>query len=282
MKRAEELARENAALRERLSRLSEASHRINESLDLDTVLAGVLESACALTGAKYGVITLLNDSGQVQDFLAHGMTAEKVQTLWNMPQHMKFFDHLGKISEPMRVRDFRSYVRELGFPEFRPPTTTSSVLAFLMAPILHLNELVGHIYVGEKGGGEEFTLEDEEILVVFASQAAMAIANARRYREEQETRAYLETLINTSPVGVAVFNAKTDELVSYNREMARMFEGLRIPGDSLEHLHEGYDHSTSRWAGVHLGGSPCRPGVEGRRTPVRRGDHIFCVRTDAL
>ena len=63
--RAEELERENAALRERLSRLSEASHRITESLDFDTVLAGVLESACTLTGATYGVITLLNDSGQV-------------------------------------------------------------------------------------------------------------------------------------------------------------------------------------------------------------------------
>ena len=236
MKRADELAREKAAARERLSRLSEASHRINESLDFDTVLAGVLDSACALTGAKYGVITLLNESGQVQNFLAHGMTSEKAHALWNMPQHMKFFENLGKISEPMRVRDFRSYVRELGFPEFRPPPTVSSVLAFLMVPILHLNELAGHIYVGEKGDGREFTLEDEEILVVLASQAALAIANARRYREEQETRAYLETLINTSPVGVAVFDAQTGELVSYNRETERMFEGLRMPGYPLEHL----------------------------------------------
>ena len=236
MKRADELAHEKAAMRERLSRLSEASHRINESLDFDTVLSGVLDSACALTGARYGVITLLNESGQVQNFLAHGMTSEKAQALWNMPQHMKFFENLGKISEPMRVRDFRRYVRELGFPEFRPPPTASSVLAFLMVPILYLNELAGHIYVGEKGDGLEFALEDEEILVVLASQAALAIANARRYREEQETRAYLETLIHNSPIGVAVFNAKTGELVSYNRETARMFEGLRTPGQPLEHL----------------------------------------------
>ena len=236
MKRAEDLAQENAALRERLSRLSEASHRITESLDFDTVLAGVLDSACTLTGARFGVITLLNDSGRVQNFLTHGMTPERAQTLWNMPQHTKFFEHLGKISEPLRVTNFRSYVRELGFPEFQPPSTTSPVLAILMAPILHLNELVGHIYVGEKGDGQEFSLEDEEILVVFASQAALAIANARRYREEQETRAYLETLINTSPVGVAVFDAQTGEIVSYNRETARMFECLRTPGYPLEQV----------------------------------------------
>ncbi len=159
--RAEELARENAALRKRLSGLSDASHRINESLDFDTVLAGLLDSACTLAGARYGVITLLNDSGQVQNFPTHGMTSDRAQTLWNMPQHKKFLDYLGKISEPLRVRGFRCYVSELGFPEFRPPPTTSPVLAFLMAPILHLNELAGHIYVGEKGDGREFTLEPD-------------------------------------------------------------------------------------------------------------------------
>ena len=234
--RAKELARENAALRDRLSRLSEASHRINESLDFDTVLAGVLDSACALTGAKYGVITLCNDDGQVQEFVTHGVTSDAARMFWTMPHHMEFFEHLGKISEPLRVGDFHSYVRELGLPEFNPPVEISPVLSFLMAPIVHLNELAGHIYVGEKEEGREFTREDEEVLVVFASQAALVIANARRYREEQETRAYLETLINTSPVGVAVFDAKTEALVSYNRETARMFDSLRTPGDSLEHL----------------------------------------------
>ena len=59
-----ELARENQALRQRLSRLSEASLRINESLDFETVLQGVLDSARSLTGARYGVITLLDDAGR--------------------------------------------------------------------------------------------------------------------------------------------------------------------------------------------------------------------------
>ena len=46
---------EVAALRERLSRLSEASRRINESLDFQTVLQGVLDSARDLTSSQYGV-----------------------------------------------------------------------------------------------------------------------------------------------------------------------------------------------------------------------------------
>ena len=44
MEQADDQAREIAELRDRLSRLSQASLRINESLDFDTVLQGVLDS----------------------------------------------------------------------------------------------------------------------------------------------------------------------------------------------------------------------------------------------
>lgn len=69
------------ALRERLARLSQASLRINESLDFDTVLQGALDSARTLTGARYGVMTLLNDDGRVQDFLSSGMSGEEAERL---------------------------------------------------------------------------------------------------------------------------------------------------------------------------------------------------------
>ena len=52
----DELRRENEALRDRLSRLSEASLRISRSLDLDTVLQGVIDGACSLTKARYGAL----------------------------------------------------------------------------------------------------------------------------------------------------------------------------------------------------------------------------------
>ena len=72
MKSTDELEREIAALRDRLSRLSEASLRINESLDFETVLQGVLDSARSLTGSRYGVITLFDDAGRIQDVVTSG------------------------------------------------------------------------------------------------------------------------------------------------------------------------------------------------------------------
>ena len=52
---------------------------------------------------------------------------------------------------------------------------------------------------------------------MFASQAAMAVSNARKHREEHRARVSLETLVDTSPVGVAVFDAATGAPVSFNR-----------------------------------------------------------------
>ncbi len=236
MENADELARENEALRQRLSRLSEASLRINESLDFGTVLQGVLDSARSLTGARYGVITLLDDGGRIQDFLYSGLTAEESRQFAEFPNGMLFFEQLSGIGEPLRLRDFHGYVRELGLPEFRPPMAVSSPLPFLAAPIRHRGEGVGAFYVGEKE--REFTAEDEETLVMFASQAALVIANARRHRDEQRARADLETLVNTTPVGVLVLDARTGNPVSINREARRIVSGLCEPCGTAEQLLE--------------------------------------------
>ena len=194
----------------------------------------MLDSACSLTGARYGVITLLDESGQVQDFVTSGLTAEEHRRFTDLPEGMMFFQYLSNIQEPLRLRDFHSHIRSLGLPEFQPPMAVSTPLPFLAAPIRHLGESVGAFYVGEKE--VEFTPEDEETLVMFASQAALVIANARRYRDEQRARADLETLIDTSPVGVLVFDAKTGGLTSVNREARRIVSDLCIPGRSAEQL----------------------------------------------
>ena len=234
MEQADEPQREIAELRDRLSRLSQASLRINESLDFDTVLQGVLDSACSLTGARYGVITLLDGSGKVQDFVTSGLTPEEHRRFTELPEGMMFFQYLSNIREPLRLRDFHSHIGPLGLPEFQPPMAVSTPLPFLAAPIRHLGESVGAFYVGEKG--VEFTPEDEETLVMFTSQAALVIANARRHRDEQRARADLETLVNTAPVGVLVFDAKTGGVTSVNREARRIVSGLHMPDGSAEEL----------------------------------------------
>ena len=107
---------------------------------------------------------------------------------------------------------------------------------FQGTPMRHRGETVGQLFLAEKEGAPEFTDEDEEVLVLFASQAATSIVNARSHRDEQRARADLEALVETSPVGVVVFDARTGRLLSLNREARRIVEGLRSAGSPVEEL----------------------------------------------
>ncbi len=224
-----------AALQERLTRLSQASLSINDSLDPDAVLQRVLDSARHITGARYGVMTTLDESGDLKDSLASGLSPEEAQSLWAMPGGMDFFEYLRAIPGPLRVADFAGHARSMGLPEFLPPTPMTS---FLSAPIRHRQDDVGSIHVAKGDAGQEFSREDEETLVMFASQAALVIANARRYREERRARTSMETLVETSPVGVVVFDAGTGAPLSFNREATRIVESLMDADQPPERLLE--------------------------------------------
>ncbi len=233
MARADGQEQDGEALRQRLSRLSEASLRINESLDLDTVLQEVLDSARTLTEARYGVIILIDETGQPEEVLTSGLTPEETQRLLNVPHAAWFIEHLGSIPGPLRVPDLLSHIRGLGLSD---PGLPVSAGAFLAAPVRHLGECVANVYLVKQEPGLEFSSEDEETLVMFASQAALVIANARRHREEQRARTGLETLVDTSPVGVVVFDARNGEVTSLNREARRIVADLLPPDGSWEEV----------------------------------------------
>ena len=114
MNRPDDPMREIAALRERLSRLSEASLHITEDLDLDAVLQGVLDGARSLTGARMGGITILDDSGQLQDFITSGLTDEDHLRFVDLPGGPAFFAYLSGLSEPLRLADFSAHTTALG------------------------------------------------------------------------------------------------------------------------------------------------------------------------
>ena len=228
-----DLRRENEALRERISALSAASLRISASLDLETVLNEVVESARSLTGARFGAIATIDEAGAPQDFVTSGFTEAEHRAMAEWSEGPRLFEHFRDLEGPLRIADVPAYVQALGFPTDRLPSKT-----FQGTPMRHRGVHVGNFYLVEKEGGEPFTDEDEEILVLFASQAATAIANARTYRAEQRARADLEALIETSPVGVVVFDVGTGRPVSLNREARRIVESLCAPGQSAEQLLE--------------------------------------------
>ena len=225
--------RENEALRERISTLNAAILRINGTLDLDIVLGEAVESARKLTGARYGAVVTVDESGADNDYVLSGFTPEQEQELVAWPDNVHLFQQLRELPGPLRVADLSGYLCSL---DVAPPRVLSQTL--LGMPMHHRGEDVGYFFLAEKADGKAFTDDDEEVLVLFASQAAAAIVNALTHRNEQQARVDLEALVETSPVGVVVLDARGGRPVSLNREARRIVESLRTPGRPLEQLLE--------------------------------------------
>ena len=224
---------ENTALRDRLSRLTAAILRISSSLDPATVLQESVDSARALTGTRKGVITTIDERGHLRDFHTSGFSPEQLRMMMGWPDGTWLFEHLRDRPKPFRLADFPGYLSSL---RLAPAPWASRTLQG--APMHHRGDRLGHIFLGDKKDGAPFTAEDEEILLLFASQAAAAIANARAHRVVERARADLEALVETSPVGVVVFDARTGRVASINREAKRIVEGIRAPGCPSEQLLE--------------------------------------------
>ena len=220
-------------LTERLAGLSEASLRISESLDVNTVLQEVVASACALTGAGYGGISTTDASGRFKEFVTHGLSSGVHRQLLELPDGARLWHYLREVSQPLRLENLSSHLKALGLP--RHPMMARS---FLGIPVRHQGIQVAYFYLFDKAGGQEFAEEDGESLSLFASQAGAAIANARTHRDEQQARADLEALIDTSPVGVVVFDARSGRIVSHNRESHRLMGDLCMQGRSMAELIE--------------------------------------------
>ena len=242
MSGAGDVGREVESLRERLSRFRDAALRINESLEFDEVLQGVLDSARELTGARYAMISLGKENQQPAECLTSGLTPEQCEAFFHqMPDKWEFYEFLFGIEETLRLDDFQGFLRDNGLPEFRAPFPASDAMAYLAAPIRHLGQRTGSVYVTEKEGG--FSVEDEETLAMFAVQAALVISNARRYRSEQRARADLEGLVSTAPMSVVVFDAATGAVTSMNRDARRLLGDL---GLSVKSIYELFAAGTYR------------------------------------
>ena len=175
------LRADNERLRRRLVTLSRLGERIASSLDIDRVFHEVVDSACELTGARYGALGVFDSEGRIEKFVAHGLNREEQERIGKPPEGLGILGWMRDVQEPLRLGDLSKHHRAVGFPPNHPPMKT-----FLGAPVRYQNSVLGNLYLTEKEHSEDFTPEDENLLVLFAAQAAMAIRNAQLHRQVQD------------------------------------------------------------------------------------------------
>ncbi|MCY4547680.1 MAG: GAF domain-containing protein, partial [Defluviicoccus sp.] len=233
MKSREELEREVAVLGERIATLSAAVLRLGSSLDLATVLQEAADSARTLTRARYSLIVTVDEAGEAREFVTSGLDPEERRELAEWPDGPRLFAYLRDLPGPFRLSDLPDWFRVRGYSDelVREKTLQGTAMR-------HRGVQVGNFFLAGKEDAPEFSAADEELLELFASQAAAAIVNARAHQQERRARADLEALIETTPVGVMVVDARTGLPVSSNREALRLVEPLRAPDRPVEALPE--------------------------------------------
>ena len=233
MKSRDELEREVGVLKERISALSAAVLRLGSSLDLATVLQEAADSARALTGTRYCLVVTVDEAGEAGEFVTSGLTPDEHREFAEWPDGPRLFARLRDLPGPFRLADLAGHIRALGFSDELVRTKTMHGMS-----MRHRGVEVGNFFLGGKEDAGEFGAADEEMLELFASQAAAAIVNARTHQHERRARSDLETLIEATPVGVMILDAGTGRPLSSNREADRLIEPLRTPGGPSEVLPE--------------------------------------------
>ena len=154
--------------------LHEAGLDITGDLELETVLQRVVEAARDLVGAHYGALSYLNEDGRIGAFLTSGITPEQRALLGPPPVGHGLLGVTIRHGERLRLADLGTDPRSVGFPPHHPP-----MHSLLAVPIISRGEILGNLYLTEKAGATEFSADDEEILERLATQAALAVENAR-------------------------------------------------------------------------------------------------------
>jgi signal transduction histidine kinase len=171
-------------------RLIEAGMTLASELSLDAVLLRIVELAVDLTGARYGALGVLTPDGRsIEEFITVGITAEERAALGDPPTGHGLLGALIREARPLRIPNIGADPRSVGFPPNHPP-----MKSLLGAPITGRGRVFGNIYLTDKQDAEAFDEEDERVLVVLATQAAVAVENARLYDETERSGRELQRL----------------------------------------------------------------------------------------
>ena len=201
---------------DRLQGLVEAGIALSSELSIDDLLQKLVETAARLTGARYAALGVIDGTGtELERFLTTGVDPETHAAIGELPRGRGLLGVLIRNGEPLRLESIGDDPRSVGFPPGHP-----RMHGFLGVPILLRGRAYGNLYLTEKAEGP-FTAEDQELVETLASQAAVAIENARLYEEATNRSAQLEAL---NEVGTAL--AGEVELPRLLKLICRHLRGL--------------------------------------------------------
>jgi len=176
-------------IRDRKDMLLEAGLTLASELSLPIVLQRIVDVAAQVTDARYGALGVIGDNGTLIEFVTTGVSAKERRAIGALPTGRGVLGLLIHDPKPVRLSNIAEHPVSVGFPARHPP-----MHSFLGAPVQAMGRVFGNIYLAEKRNANEFSKDDEESLIVLATQAGVAIANASLYEEVRSREQWLNAL----------------------------------------------------------------------------------------
>ena len=168
--------------REQLRALQDTGAAINSSLDLEEVLRLVMDDVIELTGAERGFLMLTDEeTGALEVRVARNMDRETIaQSSFDISRSI--VDSVARTGEPVVTLNAQTD------PRFHHQASIISynLRSILCVPLKIREKTTGVVYADNRIASGIFGDDDRDMLVAFANQAAVAIANARLFQKTRE------------------------------------------------------------------------------------------------
>jgi GAF domain-containing protein len=177
---------------DQLTALGEVSRAVSSTLDVETVLDTIVSRASQLAGAAGCSIYEYDEAAEQFELRAtHNADTEFVTALRAVPLRKGegLMGRAAEMREPIQIPDitqpgaYQSSVRDT--------LIRFGYRALLAVPLLREDQIIGSLSFNRKAPGE-FPPEVVDVLKTFATQSALAIQNARLFREIADKSAQLE------------------------------------------------------------------------------------------
>jgi signal transduction histidine kinase len=161
----------------RVRSLLDAVTAVAGDLDLHATLERIVAAAAGLADAEYAALGVIDPSGEgLVDFITVGMSAQTVAGIGSQPRGHGILGLIIAEPQPLRLHDLSEHPASYGIPAHHPP-----MQSFLGVPVRARSRVFGNLYLTDKIGGGDFTIEDEQAVVALAAAAGVAIENARLF-----------------------------------------------------------------------------------------------------
>ncbi|NEV89190.1 GAF domain-containing protein [Streptomyces tendae] len=210
----------SAELLARVPKLLDAMRSVGSGLGLHSTLNRICETAAELAHARYAAIGVVDEDGDgLTDFVHHGLDEATARRVGHLPDGRKgLLGALIRDPEPVRLTDLTADPRSCGFPEHHPP-----MRSFLGVPIRVQGEIFGNLYLTDKHAGEPFDDYDLAMVRVLATEAGIAIGNARLYEAAQQRERWIDGSVAVTTALLA--GGDIDDALQIVAEQARRVSG---------------------------------------------------------